>query len=141
MPLVDVYGTSNDADGGVHVHHVACSTTSDTTSCATIDNARDGWIIPAACSCLCSTSTANRAAYSYVSGRWTLDTVPVDIVEAIVAIAAVTLPEYTLCLDKVMPQHLRNYRSLVPDLRGVPRQYGLQVAANAVMAYKQARGI
>ena len=141
LELADIYGTSNDANGGVHVHHVNCSTVTDSTSCAAIDNARAGWIIPASCNCFCSTSLANRAAYAYVSGRWPLDKIPVDMIEAIVAIAAITLPEFTLCFEKTMPQHLRNYRALVPDANGIPRQYGLQVAANAVMAYKQARGI
>lgn len=141
MTEIDIYGASNDADGGVHINHVSCSTVTASTSCAEIVNARAGWIIPETCACMCAATRANRAAYSYVSGRWTIDTIPSDVIEAISAIAATTLPEYALCMDHSMPQHLKNYRDLVPDLRGVPRQYGLTVAANAVMAYKQAKGI
>lgn len=149
MESVDVYHIAPSSNTGLDITRDCSCTPVPTTTCGAIENPVLGFVrglsTYTACTCWPRPSVVGSPVYVtayYTSGRWTRDTIPEDVMEALFGMAFTLMPETGLCQEGTRPAHMRNYRELVPaDVPGGMRPLGQVMMRAAVRTYANGSGI
>lgn len=145
MESVDVYHISPESGTGVDTVKTCSCTPTTASGCGSIENQILGLVRSVTAATSCSCYSANKAVYGtlyYTSGRWTVDTIPDDVLEGLFGMAISLMPEASMCQESTRPAHMRNYRELVPaDAPGGMRSLGQVMMRAAVRTYANGSGV
>ena len=141
--FVDVYLISPVSAAGLHMTINCSCRPRTTTMCGVIEDPVLGWVRGmSSVACVCETTRAAYGQAYYTSGRWTRDTLPDDVREALFGAAISIMPETSLCQEATRPLHFDVYRLAAPtDAPGGMRAWGQVLLRTIVSNYANGSGI
>lgn len=143
LEYVDVYSVSPVSATGLHVVTDCSCTSAETSMCGVIESPVLGWIRGVtSVSCSCQPTSGAHGTVYYTSGRWTRDTLPDDVSEALFGAAISIMPEASMCQEATRPPHFDLYRLAAPtDAPGGMRAWGQVLLRAAIASYATGSGI
>lgn len=144
LAAIDVFSMPSISTSGMSLTMDCACSPSSSSACGIIEDPVLGWVRSNSnvTVCTCTRTSASYGTVYYTSGRWTRDSIPEDVQEALFGTAISLMPTAGLCQEATRPAHMLLYRELVPtDAPGGMRPWGQALMRAVVRTYANGSGI